>query len=114
MFVASLALIAVLVAPAAAAPKKGYTWTVVCGTDAPFTVNAPLGVPGWPDFGTSPILLVGGTFTVTVDGVTETSTNPVPPGLVTRVRACSIDGPLGVDPSVFHIHSEPAFMLLTG
>ena len=113
-FVAALALVAVLVAPAAASPKKALTWNVTCeGTS--FTVLAPLGVPGWPIGGTSPILLVGGTFTVTEDGVTaDPIVDPVPPGLVGRVQACSIDGPAEFAPSVFHVHSDPAYMLFTG
>ena len=114
LFVAALALILALAVPAGAAPKKSYTWNVTCGTDT-FTVKAPLGVPGWPDFSKSPILLVGGTFTLTHDGVTDDPfTDPVPAGLVPRVVKCSIDGPVGVDPDAFHVHSEPAFMLFTG
>ena len=114
LFVAALALILALAVPAGAAPKKSYTWNVTCGTDT-FTVEAPLGVPGWPDFSKSPILLVGGTFTVTEDGVTgDPITNQVPAGLEDRVQACSIDGPVGVDPDVFHISTDPAFMVFTG
>lgn len=114
MFVAAMATTLALAAPAAAAPKDVFTWNVVCGSNA-YTVQAPLGTPGWPIDGTSPILLVGGTYTITQDGVTaDPVVDPVPPGLETLVRTCIIDGPIGVDPSVFHVHTEPAYMLFTG
>ncbi len=111
LFVATLALIAVLVAPAAAAPKKVYTWTVTCGADT-YTVKAPLGVPGWPEIGKSPDLLVGGTFTITQGGVTSTFTDPVPAGLVALVKTCTIYGPL--EDAGFTVISDPAYLLFTG
>ena len=114
-FVASLVLVALVVGPAAAAPnKKSYEWTARCGTDAPFTIFAPLGAPGWPLLAKSPVLLEGGTFTVTTDGVSETFVDPVPAGLVSRVRECSIEGPVGMDPDVFHVSSHPGYLLFTG
>lgn len=114
LFVAALALMAVLVAPATAAPKKVYTWTVTCGADT-YTVKAPLGVPGWPEIGKSPALLVGGTFTTyDADGnQTDQFSNPVPAGLVSRVKTCKIVGPQEADAG-FTIVSDPAYFLFTG
>jgi hypothetical protein len=114
MFVAAMAIVVALAGPAAAAPKGVYTWNVVCGQDA-YTVQAPLGTPGWPIGDTSPILLMGGTYTITEDGVTsDPVVKPLPSGLTGLVRTCVIDGPIGVNPQVFHIHTEPAYMLFTG
>jgi len=116
MLVAAAALTAALVAPAAAAPtKKAYTWNVTCA-DTTFQVQAPLGAPGWPVVdGKSPVLLMGGTFTITEAGVTgDPITDAVPAGLESRVQTCVIDGPVGVDPDVFHVTSDPAYMLFTG
>jgi len=111
---AALALLVALAAPAVAAPtKKSYTWNVTCGQNT-FTVKAPLGAPGWPDISKSPILLEGGTFTVTENGVTSVFSDPVPSGLTDQVQTCSIDGPVGVDPNVLHISTDPAYMLFTG
>lgn len=64
--------------------------------------------------GGSPILLMGGTFTMTEVGKpSSTFEHPVPPGLVALVTKCSVDGPLDTDAG-FHIHAYPAYMLLTG
>jgi len=115
-FIAALLLSVALIGPATAAPEKrsAGTYVIACGQDS-YAVQAPLGVPGWPVLGTSPILLMGGTYSITQDGVTVgPMTNAVPPGLEDKVRTCTIDGPVEVDPSVFHVHVDPAYMLFTG
>lgn len=115
VFMAALLLSIALIGPATAAPeKRSDTYVIACGQDS-YTVRAPLGVPGWPVLSTSPILLMGGTYSITQDGVTVGPlTNAVPAGLEDKVRTCTIVGPVGVDPDVFHVHVDPAYMLFTG
>ena len=99
----------VLVAqPAAGAPPRALAYTVTCGEDQ-FKVTG-IGTPqGWPEFG-PPVLLMGGHFERTVDGDTTEWDVAVPPGLLSRVVECSIEGPTDTGAG-FHIVIYPAYLM---
>jgi hypothetical protein len=106
-----------LAAPVAAAPEgnpQAFTFRVTC-PDASYV--APViakGVPGWPggEPGTTPLLLLGGTFTLYEDGVNVYSAiDPVPFGLESQVETCRIVGPVEIDAIEWVI--DPAYVLFT-
>jgi hypothetical protein len=109
LVVAVLALIAMLVAPAAAAPKKAFTYDVTCG-ESSFTVVSKGRPPGWDlEFSTSPFLLLGGSYTYTFDvGDPLTFVDPVPPGMADRLTDCVITGPNEV--ADFSVVVDPAYL----
>jgi hypothetical protein len=104
-------------APVSAAPTRNpsvLTYMVTC-PDASF--EGPViakGVPGWPDGdpGTTPLLLLGGTFTLYEDGeFVFSAEDPIPAGLESQLETCTVGGPLETD--AFQWVIDPAYVLVT-
>jgi hypothetical protein len=117
LLAAAVALGGTFAAPVSAAPEKNpsvFTYQVTC-PDASF--EAPViakGVPGWPDGdpGTTPLLLLGGTFTLFEDGAFVLSADdPIPAGLESQLATCTVVGPLESD--AFQWVIDPAYILVT-
>ena len=115
LLVATVALLAVAAGPVVAAPSGNPLvnhWEVTCGDVT--TVVVAKGVPGWgADLakGDTPLLLHGGHVTIWEGGVVILDTELAPPpGLASVLVPCRIEGPVGVDPSVFHLVYDPAYM----
>ena len=109
------ALSLALAAPAVAEPEQNpsvLTYQVTCDGDS-WTVIAR-GTPGWAvegSAGTTPDLLVGGHFTLTIGSDVFTWHDPLPPGLASMVQTCRVEGPL--EPTGFHLVIAPAYIMLT-
>lgn len=112
-----LALGSTFVTPVAAAPERNpsvLTYEITC-PDASFEASViAKGVPGWPggDPGTTPLLLLGGTFTLYVGGQFVLSADdPIPVGLGSQLETCMIVGPL--ETAEFQWVIDPAYILFT-
>jgi len=120
LLVAAMLLVAVMfTAPATAAPysnPQAATWDITCPEPyGAFQVMSPFKVPGWLEGAPVPVLAMGGTFWVTENGVTSGPfIDPPPRGLMPRLVECSLDGPLGVDPYVFHLSWDPFYLFFPG
>jgi hypothetical protein len=112
-----VALGAALAAPVAAAPERNPKVLTYLATCPDATYVAPViakGVPGWPagDPGTTPLLLVGGTWTLFEGGLEILSLeDPIPAGLLARVETCRVVGPLEFVDFAWVI--DPAYVLVT-
>lgn len=109
MGAAATVLALLLAFPAAAAPKA-YTYDVTCGDQS--WVVAAKGVPGFPEGGQSPLLLLGGHFEVWADGELADEWDQVPPpGLEPQLMECTVTGPK--EPADFTLEVDPAYILAT-
>jgi hypothetical protein len=113
LFLAAGLLVVSTTGSATAAPMQFERWAVTCG-GATVEVVAR-GVPGWNvelTPATTPMLLLGGHVYVYEGGaLAYDADNAIPPGLAGRLVTCSVEGPLGVDPEIFHLEYDPAYIL---
>jgi hypothetical protein len=114
--IATIALLAIAAGPVLAVPAGNphvNQWEVTCGEVT--TVVLAKGVPGWnAEDGSKAMLLRGGHLTVWENGgVTLDVESVPPPGLASTLVTCRVEGPIGVDPEVFHLIYDPAYMQFT-
>jgi hypothetical protein len=108
--VVMIGLLVVFALPVGAAPK-GFTYDVTCG-DQSWVVTAK-GTPGFAEGLQTPLLLLGGSFSVSEGGaVVDAWEVPPPPGLESRLMTCTIEGPNETDEFLFTV--DPAYILPTG
>jgi len=113
LVLATAVLVAVTAGPVMAAPFRNpqvNQWEVTCGDVT--TVVVAKGVPGWnAEDGSKAMLLRGGHLTIRENGQVTLDVETIPPpGLASTLVTCRVEGPIGVDPAVFHLVYDPAYM----